>query len=266
MRISNTILNKSGFVLGGIIILLASFWYGFNNGLMPKEASVEAGLVDTLFNSMMVVATVIFLGVQGMLVYSMIRFRHRGEGDDGDGVPLHGDPGLEILWTAIPTVLVLWLSIYSFNVSQRIVGSDPSIHHNNQNYIENEPAVALALPGSKPVGTPLVVKVKAQQYGWSYIYPGAKEEVGELHMPIGQEVVLRMQAMDVIHGFWVPEFRLKQDVIPGQTTEVRFTPIRAGEYTINCTQLCGAYHGVMRSLAVVQEPKAYQAWIKENVK
>ena len=266
MRISNTILNKSGFILGGIIILLASFWYGFNNGLMPKEASVQAGLIDTLFNSMMVVATVIFLGVQGMLIYSMIRFRRRGEGDDGDGVPLYGDPGLEIFWTAIPTVLVLWLSIYSFNVSQRIAGSNPLIHHNNQNYIENAPAVALTLPGSPPLVNPLIVRVKAQQFGWSYTYPGAKEEVGELHMPLGREVVLRMQSVDVIHGFWVPDFRMKQDVIPGQTTVLRFTPIRVGEYTINCTELCGAYHGVMRSLAVVQEPKAYQAWIKENVK
>ena len=88
----------------------------------------------------------------------------------------------------------------------------------------------------------------------------------ELHVPAGQPVSLRMEAKDVIHAFWVPEFRLKQDVIPGQPTVLNFTPTRPGTYPIVCAELCGPYHGGMRSSVVVEEPETYQAWFNANNK
>lgn len=102
------------------------------------------------------------------------------------------------------------------------------------------------------------------QFAFIFRYPQAGITAGELHVPLGQPVQLRMEAKDVIHAFWVPQFRLKQDVIPGQPTLLTFTPTRAGSYPIVCAELCGPYHGGMRSTVVVHEPEAFDQWLKSN--
>ncbi len=102
------------------------------------------------------------------------------------------------------------------------------------------------------------------QFAFIFHYPQGDITSGELHVPLGQPVELRMEARDVIHAFWVPQFRLKQDVIPGQTTQLSFTPTRAGTYPIVCAELCGAYHGGMRSNVVVHERESFDAWLEQN--
>ncbi len=102
------------------------------------------------------------------------------------------------------------------------------------------------------------------QFAFIFHYPESDITSGELHVPLGQSVQLRMEAKDVIHAFWVPQFRLKQDVIPGQPTLLTFTATRAGTYPIVCAELCGPYHGGMRSSVVVHEPEAYDAWVQAN--
>ena len=102
------------------------------------------------------------------------------------------------------------------------------------------------------------------QFAFIFHYPGADITSGELHVPVGQSVQLRMEAKDVIHAFWVPQFRLKQDVIPGQPTLLTFTATRSGTYPIVCAELCGPYHGGMRSSVVVHEPEAFEAWLAAN--
>jgi cytochrome c oxidase subunit 2 len=110
----------------------------------------------------------------------------------------------------------------------------------------------------------LPVDVTAMQFAFIFHYPSADITSGELHVPLGQSVELHMEARDVIHAFWVPQFRLKQDVIPGQPTVLTFTATRAGSYPIVCAELCGPYHGGMRSTVVVHEPEAFESWLQAN--
>jgi cytochrome c oxidase subunit 2 len=113
-------------------------------------------------------------------------------------------------------------------------------------------------------GPVLPVDVTAMQFAFIFHYPSADITSGELHVPLGQSVELHMEARDVIHAFWVPQFRLKQDVIPGQPTVLTFTATRAGSYPIVCAELCGPYHGGMRSTVVVHEPEAFESWLQAN--
>ena len=263
-------------LLIGILLTLASFWLGQNHGLLPTAASDEAFLVDGLFNTMITISAGIFLIVEGVLIFSAIRYRRR-KGDDTDGEPIHGNVPLEILWTAIPAIIVIGLSVYSFDVYTSIGGFNPPA---------DESAIApqaTSMPGSAMAATlddnaagigatsgneaakpDLTVKVTGLQYAFLFNYPESGVFSGELHVPIGKEVLLDMAAGDVIHAFWVPEFRLKQDLIPGRQTQLRFTPQKAGDYTLICAELCGPYHGAMNTTVIVQTPQEFDKWIEEQ--
>jgi cytochrome c oxidase subunit II len=308
-------------LLIGILLTLVSLWYGQNHGLLPTAASDEASLVDGLFNTMMIVSTGIFLLVEGILIYSAIRYRRRA-GDNTDGPPVHGNVPLEILWTAIPAVIVIGISVYSFDVYNEMGGFNPHAVHEapmtpqamrmpgaaiaatlsdtppstgsdrnqersdeamqdpataavrNADQIpqkQEAPGTGLVSPTIGPTpdkeGRPpaFVVNVTGLQYAWIFTYPETGVTSGELHVPIGREVQLNMTANDVIHAFWVPEFRLKQDVIPGRQSEIRFTPSKEGDYALICAELCGPYHGAMRTQVVVQKPQELEQWIQEQL-
>jgi len=275
-------------LIAGIAITLISLWVGQNHGLMPVAASEEASEVDGLFNMMMTIATALFILIEGALIVSVFRFGRR-KGDETDGPPTHGNVPLEIVWTAIPVVIVLVLSIYSFEVYNRMGGLDPMASHGHSrsamaksyemspSSVENEQSLIAMAPskGQLALGlgaTPekqgqnpgVNVNVMGLQYAWIFTYPDTGVVSGELHIPVGQEAQLNISASDVIHSFWLPEFRIKQDAIPGQETEMRFTPTRIGEYPIVCAELCGSYHGSMRSQLYVQTPEDYQKWIQEQ--
>jgi cytochrome c oxidase subunit 2 len=303
-------------LLIGIVLTLVSLWYGQNHGLLPEAASEEAPLVDNLFNMMMTISTGLFLIVQGALLIAAFRFRRR-QGDDTDGPPVHGNIPLEILWTAIPTVIVLVLAIYSFEVYNAMGGFEPIphsvAHAGHEKHIARMPGAAIAAtltdtenrnqevseqvnqdpataevrnqeipqrrdaplsgvtaprigPTPEKAGKPagLLVNVSGMQYAWVFTYPDSGVTAGELHVPTGQQVKLIISANDVLHAFWVPQFRLKQDAIPGMQTELVFTPSKVGTYPINCAELCGAYHGAMRSQVIVETPEEFNNWIKEQ--
>jgi len=247
-------------VVAGIIAITLSIWFGSNAGslLLPSESSVEAVMIDHLFEAMLVIASIIFLGVQGVILYSIFRFRQQA-GDTTDGPPVHGNIPLEVLWTAIPAALVLWVSVYSYDVSSRIaVGGSGGLGCSVD--------CPMIQKVANPNGKELLVNVIAQQFGWTFQYPGySPEEVGELHVPAGREVILTMTSKDVLHAFWVPDFRLKQDVIPGRAVRLKFTATKTGEYPLVCAELCGAYHGAMRNSVFVDDGKAFEAWRKENL-
>jgi cytochrome c oxidase subunit 2 len=121
--------------------------------------------------------------------------------------------------------------------------------------------------GIGPTGTTadaLSVDLTAMQFAFIFHYPDGDITTGELHVPVDRPVELRMKANDVIHAFWVPQFRLKQDVIPGQPTVLTFTATRPGSYPIVCAELCGPYHGGMRSTVVVHEADGFDAWLLKN--
>jgi cytochrome c oxidase subunit 2 len=291
-------------LLAGIVLTLVSLWYGQNHNLLPTAASEAAPLVDNLFNAMLTIGTGIFLLVNFVLVFSFFRFRRKPE-DQSDGDPVHGNIPLEIVWTAIPAIIVLGISIYSFDIYNSEGGFDPmdhSVAHGqhqmkgsamaapliaqadpNQakdaavkqnpvtNAVEEEiparrdaPAIGIESPrvGSIPSGKePLVINAAGMQYAWLFTYP---DEIisGELHLPVNRPVVMNITANDVLHAFWVPEFRLKQDAVPGRQSEIRFTPTVEGDYPVICAELCGAYHGAMKTHVLVESQTAYETWLQ----
>lgn len=270
------------------LIIPASLWYGQHNGLLPTAAANEADLYDNLFNSLLTIAVAIFLLVQGILIYSMIKFR-RLKGDNTDGEPIHDNFLLEIIWTAVPTVLVIWVGIYSFDVYSVMQNGRPmsmgmGMPAMTHNHLGMEAAHADSLisntittvdttsdtpsnvrvetvPSNDPSNDPLNIDVVGMQFAWIFSYPNTEIQTSELHVPLGREVKLNLSAADVIHAFWVPQFRLKQDTIPGMATSIQFTPNKLGTYPIVCAELCGSYHGGMRAEIFVETPEQYQAWL-----
>lgn len=204
--------------------------------LLPAAASTRATSVDQLFQVLLGISTVIFLLVEGALIYAVLRFRRR-PGDDSDAAPVHGNTSLEILWTLIPAAIVVVIGVYSFDV-----------------------LTTIEAPGRDP----LVVEVTGRQFSWQFRYPEADLETSELHLPLGRPVIFRITSEDVIHSFWVPDFRAKRDATPGQVSELAMTPSQIGRFPIRCAELCGAGHTVMVNEVVVEEPAAYDAWLAEQ--
>ncbi|PSB27849.1 cytochrome c oxidase subunit II [Stenomitos frigidus] len=121
-----------------------------------------------------------------------------------------------------------------------------------------------SMPGKENPSKEFVIQANGLQYAWIFTYPDSGVVAGELHVPVGREVLLDISASDVLHAFWVPEFRLKQDAVPGQPTELRFTPNRIGEYPVICAELCGPYHGAMRTKVIAESPADFAAWVQEQ--
>lgn len=269
-------LNNIILVAVGILLTITSIWYGQNHHLLPESAADSAPLFDSLFNSTITIATGIFLIVQGVLLYSAIRYRKR-RGDEGDGDPNHGNVLLEIVWTAVPAIIILWLGVASLDVYQAINGGVDAGGHAHSGmamameeatYEAEDPSYAytpVVVSGGE-VGQPdLVVQVQGMQYAWVFTYPESGLVASELHLPLNKRVRLDMTALDVNHAFWVPQFRLKQDVIPGRETHLEFVPSELGEYPIVCAELCGPYHGVMGGQLFVDTPEAFASWQEEQI-
>ncbi len=263
-------------VVVSVVLVLTGLWVGGNVNLLPIDASTNAPVYDELFRVLFSIGTMLFLGVVGLLGYSLIRYR-RVEGDLGDGAAIEGNLPLEIVWTAIPAVVVLFVGLYSYNIYDRMGGMAPLVDHTSMHQAGMHDMAGMqdmagmhdnqvwggisATPGATPA---VSVDVTAMQFAFIFRYPNSNIISGELHVPEGELVELRMQANDVIHAFWVPQFRLKQDIIPGQPTVLTFTPSRAGTYPIICAELCGPYHGGMRSSVVVHERDAFDDWLAKN--
>tara|TARA_B100000900_G_scaffold295207_1_gene253862 strand:- start:219 stop:677 length:459 start_codon:yes stop_codon:yes gene_type:complete len=112
----------------------------------------------------------------------------------------------------------------------------------------------------------LNIEVTAMQFAFLFNYPKGEFISGELHVPVNEKISIKMESKDVIHAFWVPEFRIKQDIIPGQPTILNFTPTKVGKYPIICAELCGPYHGGMRASIIVENPSDYETWFNQNKK
>lgn len=201
---------------------------------MGDAASTAAGPIDTLMDVSIIISSFIFAIVCVALGYALVKWRVK-PGDEGDGLPIHGNTKLEIVWTLIPTVIVLFLAGYSWVVLNDIEKEDPNA---------------------------LTVNVYSQQFAWTFGYPenGNKWSEGVLHVPVDRQIDFKMNAQDVIHSFWVPEWRIKKDNVPGITTEALITPDKVGTYQLICTELCGAGHATMRALVVVQTQEAFDRW------
>ena len=265
-----------------VVLVLIGLWVGQNVNLLPIDASANAPVYDELFQVLFSIGTSLLLGIVGVLIYSLIRYR-RVAGATSDGLAIEGNLPLEVFWTAVPAIVVLFIGIYSYDIYERMGGmaplNDHSVHAMQASAGASMPSgmakeasdgsggPARIWAGISPTGEAAAavnVDVTAMQFAFIFRYPDSGIISGELHVPVGQPVALNMEAKDVIHAFWVPQFRLKQDVIPGQPTLLSFTATKAGRYPIICAELCGPYHGGMRSTVVVEDPDDYSNWVAKN--
>jgi cytochrome c oxidase subunit II len=200
---------------------------------LPTSASEEMDRIVFTFWFTTVICIGIFAIVAAVIAYSVLKFR-AADDDERDGPPVHGHTGLEIIWTAVPAVLVTLISIVS----------------------------AVVLAKNDDAGkNPLRIAVTAQQFAWKFEYPD-KTTSGSLVLPVGQAVKLTLHSLDVIHAFWVPEFGQKSDAVPGIETTLVITPTRIGSYAVVCTELCGLGHATMRAQVQVVERADYEAFLK----
>lgn len=224
---------------------------------LPPQASSEAQLIDDLFAFLVFLGTFIFCGVTGTILYSIFtgsvsRF------DLSDGPAMEGNITLEVVWTAIPIVLVLIIAGYSYSIyNQMAVRGPMDLVHLHIPGMES--AYAAPLEG-EPIEE---IEVHAKQWAWTFYYPNQKVTSSELHLPKDRRIRLAMQSDDVLHGFYVPAFRLKQDIIPNRTIDFEFTPIREGSYRLNDSQFSGTYFAIMQTNVVVESPETYSQWLAE---
>jgi len=214
----------------GVAIALAIDWF-------PVNAASTTEQIDTLYDVLLIVSVPIFVLVMTVAIYSVVRFRAR-PGDTGDGAPIHGNTRLEVIWVAIPTVIVSILAAYAWIVLDDVEAKQP-----------NE----------------LRVVVTGQQFAWKFQYPEYDNlKSNQLYLPKDRPVKFDIKSEDVLHSFWVPSFRLKIDAVPGLTTYIRLTPSRLGKYDIVCAELCGIGHSTMRQYTTVVDEQEFEDWVAEQ--
>lgn len=220
----------------GIALALAIDWF-------PAAASTQAGPIDTFWDVLLIVSIPIFVLVSTVVAVAATEFRMRPGQETQDGPPIHGNTRLEIIWTAIPSLIIAALVIYAYLV----------LHE-----IEKAPA--------KSAGE-MLVKVTGEQFTWHFEYPqagGQAVKSDQLYLPVDRPVRFEIVSKDVLHSFWVPAFRMKIDAVPGITTKLRVTPKRLGRYPVVCAELCGLGHAFMRQTAHVLPAAGFDAWLSKQ--
>jgi cytochrome c oxidase subunit 2 len=219
------------------VVLLQFDWFG-------DAASEEADPIDTLFDVMVVLSSFVFSIVLVMFFYAIWRYKAK-PGDESDGEPIHGNTKLEIAWTLIPTIIVLFGAGYSWVILDDIEEEAPASERMNLN-------------------------VTGQQFKWTFEYPDEGVTANELHVPVGTQLNVRISAPDVLHSFWVPEWRIKRDAVPagagGDDIDDEFvvTPNEEGTFNVVCSELCGVGHSTMRALVFVESQEEFDDWITEQ--
>jgi cytochrome c oxidase subunit 2 len=220
----------------GIAIGLTIHWF-------PPADSTQADKIDTLWDVLIIATVPVFVLVTVIVCFAVIEFRMRPGEENLDGPPIHGNTRLEVIWTAIPAILIVGLVTYAYVVMRDI---------------EEAPAA----------GNERVVTVTGQQFAWSFAYNegGKRFTTAQLYLPAGKSVKFDVKSKDVIHDFWVPDFRMKIDAVPGITTHYRVTPknpAAIGDHAIVCAELCGLGHAFMRQTAHILAPAAFDKWVQK---
>lgn len=221
-----------------VIIMIAGLFFLRNVELLPIAASLQAGSIDSLFALEFAVIVGLFSLIVGLVVYSILFFRRR-KGDKTDGPHIEGNTTLEVVWTLIPLGFVVFLAYLGGVSLGKTQAADPK---------------------------PLEVKVVGSQWAWRFEYPRLGIISTELILPVDKQALLELSSTDVIHSFWVPQFRLKQDALPGEgfERELRITPSEIGEYSVVCAELCGRQHYSMTAPVKVMAQPDFDAWVQAN--
>jgi cytochrome c oxidase subunit 2 len=219
----------------GIVAGLAINWF-------PPSASTQADGIDTLWDVLIIASVPVFVLVTVIVAFSIINFRMRPGEEALDGPPIHGNTRLEVIWTALPAIVIVGLVTFAYITLRDI---------------EQAPAA----------GRERVVKVFGEQFAWTFEYNegGKRFKTAQLYLPAAESVKFEVRSKDVIHDFWVPDFRMKIDAVPGITTSYRVTPKQSavGPHPIVCAELCGLGHAFMRQTAHVMTKADFAAWVKK---
>jgi len=210
----------------------------------PEAVSTYGLRIDRLFTIILWITGAIFVLVEGALLWCLVRYRHRPQ---QQAVYIHGNRLVELIWTVVPALIVIYLACASQRVWSQVRGTPPP--HDVE------------------------VEVKAEQFAWNIRYPGPDglfgspddlETINQLHIPVGQVVLVHLTSKDVIHSFFLPEFRIKQDAVPGLTGRLWLEAITTGQYEIVCAELCGLGHYRMRGFLTIETPEEFAVWLEQT--
>ena len=219
----------------GIALALAIDWF-------PVQASTQAEKIDTLYDVLLIFSVPVFVLVEVVVLYSVWRFRMKPGEELMDGPPIHGNTRLEIIWTAIPAILLVCLCSYAWITLTDIEDADASA---------------------------LNVRVVGEQFTWTFYYRGPDGRPvasPQLYVPVDRQINFTVQSKDVLHDFWVPAFRMKIDAVPGIDTHLRVNPTLRGTFPVVCAELCGLGHSVMRQDAHVVSKAAFDTWLRNRAR
>lgn len=213
-------------------------------GWLPETVSTYGPEIDRLFYLIYYVTGAVFFGVQITLLIFLWNYRHR---PGRKATYTHGNTTLEIIWTVIPAIILVVQAFMSRSVWAEIKGRIPP--------------------------TDMLIQVTAKQFNWEVAYPGPDGKLGtdddvtmdnDVHVPVGKTVRVELKSRDVIHSFFIPQLRYKQDAVPGRDIPIWFKVTKPGRYEIPCAELCGFGHSGMRGWLYVQTPEEYETWAKEH--
>jgi cytochrome c oxidase subunit 2 len=240
----------------GLLVLVSVWMSQQSYRWLPVQASTAAPLVDGLFSFETGVGTFVFLAVISVMAWVMLM--HRAEKyDESDAEPIEGNTRLEVIWTAIPFVLVMAIAIYAIRVNTTLGVLGPMEHIHVRDPLEQQGGY----PGDRL--PPESVEVIARQWSWEFRYPNSGVSSTELHLAVDQPVTFRLVSEDVLHGFYIPAFRLKQDVVPGRAIDFNLTPTREGRYRLRDSQFSGTWFAANQADVVVESGPDHLSWLKQ---
>ncbi len=231
--------QKHYYAVAGLVVIGTIVSYIFLQAIypLPKAASAEAKTIDFMFDVYFGLIAFMFALIMAFILYASFVFRRQPD-DTEDAAHIHGNTTLEIIWTVLPVILVIGLGVWGALEFRGLVSAK-----------ENE----------------MVINVTGQQWSWSFEYPEQEDIVSaQLFLPVNRPIVLKMNSEDVLHSFWVPEFRVKQDLVPGYEQELRFEPTVIGRYKVRCAEICGKDHTTMLADVQVVSESDFAAWVEER--
>jgi cytochrome c oxidase subunit 2 len=209
-----------------------------NGGFTPQEPhSPNAERITTTYYVILAFTGIIFLVVEGTLVYFIVRYRNRGRARDAEGVQVHGHTRLELIWTVIPVIIIAAIGTFVFYKLPGITGP---------------PATA---------ATPPKIVIDGHQFYWQFIYPNGARSIDVLHLPANRVANFDIVSQDVAHSWWIPQLGGKTDAIPGRTNHTWYQPDTTGTFHGQCAELCGVFHESMLAQTLVEDQQAYDAFV-----
>lgn len=211
---------------------------GMQNFWLPEALTEVAKNSDNLFYVILGITVFFFILVEFLLAVFLVRYRRKWA--TKDGLNLHGNHRLEIIWTAIPALILVILGVYSTQMTYAIQKTPTDV---------------------------VVINVYGQKWSWEYEYPGGLKKTNDLRLPEGKDVLFKISSKDVIHSFWIPEFRLKQDAVPGRETSFSVKVEKGSkDLRVICAEYCGTAHSMMVNKITVMKPEDFDAWVKSGGK